>query len=200
MHLNEYMPLAVRTAKIFPTLEGNLTHAILGIGSEVGELQEVIASAWMQMPFEPQNISEEGGDISWYVAYLCNTMGWNFEDLFLHPDVLSAHELMAVSVVSRNVPAMCLVLGAISGDVGTLIKAHLIYGKVLDVDALKLRVSYLVSLTSLIMDAHMIHYENAVLPENIDKLKKRYPVQFSDVYALERKDKSVIMTAPTFSQ
>lgn len=193
MELSEYQPLAIRTAKIYPSLEWNLIHAMLGIASEIGELQEVIASAWMSLPYSPVQICEEGGDVSWYVAYLCNTMKWQFQDLFLTPEQLSEHEPMAVAVVSKNIPAMCLVLGGVAGDVGTIIKGHLIYGKPLDEAALKLRVSYLISLTSIIMDAHLIHYENAVLPENIDKLKKRYPDTFTDVAAMERKDKAVII-------
>lgn len=190
MHLNEYPSLAIRTAKIYPTQDWNLIHAYLGIASEVGELQENISAAWLQMPFDPLGICEEGGDISWYVAYLCDTMGWNFGELFLQPDKLSDNELMAVAVLNKNPPAMTLVLGAIAGDIGTLVKGHLIYGKPLDADNLKLKTSHLISLTALIMDIHGISYTESCLPENIDKLKKRYPVQFTDVDAMERKDKT----------
>lgn len=189
--LNDYVPLAMRTAKRFETQDWNLLHALMGIASEVGELQEVIATAWMQLPYDPKNICEEGGDISWYIALLCDTMGWDFESLFLTPEVMSEHEAMAVAVVNKNPPAMALVLGGIAGDVGTIIKGHLIYGKPLDADALKIRASYLIGLTSMLMDIHGIDYTGSCLPENIDKLKKRYPDQFSDIAAMARADKAV---------
>jgi NTP pyrophosphatase (non-canonical NTP hydrolase) len=197
MELKEYPGFAMRTAKKFPDLQWNLLHALMGINSEVGELQETIARAWMQLPFDPVNISEEGGDISWYVALLATTLDWDFDTLFLQPDALSEHEAMAIAVINRNPPAMSLVLGGIAGDIGTIIKAHLIYGKPFDADALKLRTSYLISLVSLLMDVHGIDYLNSCLPENIAKLKKRYPEQYSDVAAMERADKPRIATNET---
>lgn len=190
MELKDYQGLAMRTAKNFPDLQWNILHALMGISSEVGELQEVIARAWMQLPYDPHNVCEEGGDISWYVALLANTLDWDFDTLFLTPDELSEHEALAIAVVNRNPPAMALVLGGIAGDIGTLIKAHLIYGKPFDADALKLRTSHLISLVSLLMDIHGIDYVGNCLPENIGKLKKRYPDSYNDVAAMERADKT----------
>lgn len=191
MELKNYPALAMRTAKRYDDRQWNLMHALMGISSEVGELQETIACAWLQLPFDPMNICEEGGDISWYVALLCDTLGWDFASMFKQPDTLSDYEVLAISVVNRNPPAMTLVLGAIAGDIGTLIKGHVIYGKPLDEDALRLKASFLISATALIMDIHGISYTESCLPENIGKLKKRYPAQFSDVAAMERADKAV---------
>lgn len=192
MNLNEYQGLANRTAKIFDTRRENLIHAVLGISSEAGELCETISSAWMHLPFLVDNIWEEIGDASWYAAYLCETMGWKFEELFIDPATASdlSPELSA-SVLGRNPPAMTLVLSSFAGEVASIIKAHAIYNKELDELKLQRATSLYVTTLSLIADAHGFHYIDFVLRNNISKLQVRYPDKYSDVAAIERADKKV---------
>ena len=191
MNLNEYQPLAMRTAKVFVTVPENLIHAALGIASEAGELALTIACAWMKLPFDIQNIPEEMGDACWYSAYLCDTMGWKFEDLILEPGTASemAPEL-ASAVIGRNPVALALLAAHYGGEVTSVVKAHAIYGKELDDVMMKRHLALYVTTLSLLSDLHGFSFEEVTLAQNIAKLQKRYPDKYSDVDAIARADKA----------
>ena len=190
MKLNEYQELAIRTAKRLETTAENLNHAALGIGSEAGELALTVAGAWMQLPFDPKNIPEEIGDACWYVALMCQTMDWRFEELFVTPeDGSDMSNELAAAVLGRNPIALTLMLNAFGGDILSVVKAHVIYGKPLDADLLKRELSLYVTTCSLLASIHEIPFEY-VLDGNINKLAKRYPDKYSDQAALARADKA----------
>lgn len=190
MDIEQYQERALRTAKVLPTLAENLMHCALGIGSEAGELSETIACAWMNMPFDANNIIEEIGDACWYAAVMCHFMDWRFEDMFQDPDTLSeASAPLAHAVIGRNPPAMTLVYNSFAGEILTIVKAHVIYGKELDDELLKRKLELFISAASLLSNVHDIPFELVTLARNIDKLKMRYPDKYSDVAALERADK-----------
>jgi hypothetical protein len=193
MQLHQYQDLAMRTAKMFPTLEENLDHAALGIGSEVGEFALTICAAWMKMPFEASNFAEELGDASWYSALACHHMGWRFENLFLDPATLSdMSPELAVAVVNRNPPAMALMMAHFGGEVIGCIKDFKIYKKQCDADRVKKYLTLFVCTLSLLADAHSFSYANVALQLNIEKLRKRYPDRYSDADAIARADKVII--------
>lgn len=194
MHLNEYQALAMRTAKMFPTLNENINHAALGIGSEAGELALTVAQAWMKMPFEVDNLSEEMGDASWYAALLCTVLELAFEDMILDPATASdmSNEL-AFAVVNRNPIAMTLLLSHFAGEVVSLVKAAVIYGKELDRVMLVRHLSLYVTTLNLLSDIHGFSYEKVTLRLNIEKLAKRYPDKYSDADAIARADKAIII-------
>jgi len=193
MNRENYQALAIRTAKQLPTKIDNMIHAALGIGSEAGELAETISSAWMQIPFNVANIAEELGDCCWYAALLCEVMGWRFEELVLTPgDASEMSNPLAAAVLGRNPPAMNLVLCSFAGNILSGVKAHAIYGKVLDEDALRRQLALYVTTCELLSHIHDIPFIDVTLAQNIDKLQRRYPDKYSDVAALERADKSVI--------
>jgi len=191
MELNQYQALAMRTAKIFPTLKENLIHAALGLGSEAGELALTVACAWMKLPFDPKNLPEEMGDACWYSAYLSDVMGWKFEDLILEPGLASeiASEL-AVAVLGRNPVALTMLASHYAGEVLTVVKAHAIYGKELDHEIMKRQLSLYVTTLSLLSDLHGFSFEEVTLKHNVEKLQKRYPDKYSDADALARADKA----------
>lgn len=194
MKLENYQALAVRTAKIFTELKDNLIHAAMGISSEAGELAETIVSAWMQLPFHVDNIHEELGDACWYAAYLCHVMGWKFEDMLLEPgDASEMSVTLAAAVIGRNPVALTLVLNQHGGNVTSVVKAHAIYGKELDVDLLKRELALYVTTASLLSDIHDIPFEGVTLAGNIAKLQKRYPDKYSDTAAIERADKAAVL-------
>jgi NTP pyrophosphatase (non-canonical NTP hydrolase) len=193
MQTNQYQALAMRTAKMFPTFEMNLLHAALGIGSESGELAETIAANWMDLPGAQgtANIGEETGDGSWYVALLSAHMGWNFEDLLITAD-------MAVYALSYGLhkssqmlspAAMQLMLNAFAGEILTVVKAHVIYGKPLNTEHLKTQASLYLTTLAFIAEAHGLLFAD-VLDQNIEKLRKRFPDKYSDADALARADKA----------
>ena len=189
---NEYQELAYRTAKPLPTKSEDLVHAALGLGSESGELADTISSAWMHLPFNVHNIAEELGDICWYAALMCVTMGWRFENMTIQAgDASEMSQPLAAAVIGRNPPAMTLVLCSFAGNILSVVKAHVMYGKELDETLLKRQLSLLVTTVELLASAHDIPFVEVVLAQNIGKLQKRYPDKYSDAFAIARADKSI---------
>jgi hypothetical protein len=187
--LQDYQSLAMRTAKTLPTFHLNLMHAGIGLGTEVGELAETIACAWMQLPVDGNNISEEIGDASWYGALLCDVMSWEFHKQFAEPAVLAdMSPTLASAVLGRNPVALQLCLTAFAAEVQGVVKSHVIYGKELDHTKLERALTLFLSTASLLADLHGLDYE-AVLTSNIQKLRKRYPDKYTDDAAIARLDK-----------
>lgn len=59
----------------------NIEHAIDGIVTEAGELQDAMKKAkYYGKELDLTNLKEEGGDILWYLALLFNELGTTFED------------------------------------------------------------------------------------------------------------------------
>ncbi len=59
-----------------------ILHAIIGIGSESGELQDALKKALVyHAPLDFNNIKEEAGDLLHYIARLIHACGWSFEDV-----------------------------------------------------------------------------------------------------------------------
>lgn len=57
-----------------------ILHAIIGIGSESGELQDALKKALVyHAPLDFDNVKEELGDLLHYIARLIDTCGWSFE-------------------------------------------------------------------------------------------------------------------------
>lgn len=192
MQTNQYQALAMRTAKMFPTLEMNLIHAALGIGSEQGELAETIAGNWMDTPEKNDlsNVPEETGDGSWYAALLSAHLGWNFEDLLI-TDPLKVRELsypLHKAAHTASPAAMQLLLSGFAGEVLTIIKAVAIYGKPYDAGKLKTALSLYVTTLAYISEVYGHLYAD-VLDQNIAKLRARFPDKYSDADAIARADK-----------
>lgn len=59
-----------------------LTHACFGLSTESGELiDSVKRHVFYGTELDKKNILEEGGDILWYLAIICDELGVNFETL-----------------------------------------------------------------------------------------------------------------------
>jgi NTP pyrophosphatase (non-canonical NTP hydrolase) len=60
----------------------DLIHAIIGIGTEAGELLEALQTCLSNgTPIDEVNLKEEGGDLFWYIALLARTLGTSFEEM-----------------------------------------------------------------------------------------------------------------------
>lgn len=87
MNTAEYVRnvLRTRSTKVphFPNQESiDLFHAIIGIGTEAGELLDVIKKDVFQgKPIDRTNLKEEFGDLMWYVALGCHAFGFSLEDV-----------------------------------------------------------------------------------------------------------------------
>lgn len=183
MYIKDYQALAIRTAKMFPTLEENLTHAVIGMITELGELATAIKRAFIYgqgyTPKILENILEEVGDFMWYVALAAHALDFELdvmlgedqgctvtemqEGLVRHPD----YE-MATPVHRLRVIANYLVQFDGSQDmvhVGIMV----------------------LSLTALLHELGL-SLDDACA-QNIEKLKLRFPDAYSDEAAEARADK-----------
>jgi NTP pyrophosphatase (non-canonical NTP hydrolase) len=84
---NDYQVRAMRTAK-YKSMDTQRLCAVLGLGGEAGEVQELFKKFWrkndMEVKFDSEfrnSLKFELGDILWYVASLANSMGWDLDDL-----------------------------------------------------------------------------------------------------------------------
>lgn len=80
MTFYEYQVAAARTsAAPFPERERPMVQG-LGLCGEAGEVADTIKKAtWHGIPADPQKISDELGDVLWYVSDLCNHFGLTLE-------------------------------------------------------------------------------------------------------------------------
>lgn len=61
---------------------GGIFNAFLGLSGEVGEFNDVIKK-WIfhEKPLDIEHAKKEAGDICWYLAMLCESFGWNLEEI-----------------------------------------------------------------------------------------------------------------------
>ena len=70
-----YQQLAMRTAKPMD-FSGDLLHAALGLTGEAGEFADCIKRHWVYgQKLDTQNAIEEVGDVLWFCALACETLG-----------------------------------------------------------------------------------------------------------------------------
>jgi NTP pyrophosphatase (non-canonical NTP hydrolase) len=85
MNPNQYQRLAIRTessSEAGPRLSDSLrlTHAILGLSSEIGELADSFKKhVYYGQELDVDNIFEELGDCLWYIALACDAMGFELK-------------------------------------------------------------------------------------------------------------------------
>jgi len=74
--LNDYQAEAMRTAADLGNTRDNLLHAMLGLMDEVGELAKTMKKELAYgKDMDVDNLVEEAGDVLWFVALLCHTLG-----------------------------------------------------------------------------------------------------------------------------
>lgn len=84
MTFAEYEQSARRTINPELTLEDLKRHALLGLGSEVGEIQGIFQKAYQGHTIDPEKVKDELGDLIWFAAELCFAMGFAMEDVATH--------------------------------------------------------------------------------------------------------------------
>lgn len=88
MNADEYQKLAMRTAATPDLFNNNVDgsmddvlHALLGIGTEAGELQDMLKKHLMYgKAFDRTNLVEECGDLLWYIALALKTVNVTMSD------------------------------------------------------------------------------------------------------------------------
>jgi NTP pyrophosphatase (non-canonical NTP hydrolase) len=61
---------------------GGVLNACLGLSGEVGELNDMIKK-WVfhEKELDETHLKKELGDVMWYVAMMCQSMGWELDDV-----------------------------------------------------------------------------------------------------------------------
>lgn len=116
MQGKEYQNLAMRTndgkhtkrlmkAVDMPNVDlGGIFNACLGLSGEVGEFNDMIKKAvFHEKPFDEEHAKKEMGDIMWYVAMMCESFGWNLDEIMqMNVDKLKARYPEGFDVVRAN--------------------------------------------------------------------------------------------------
>lgn len=79
--MNEYQKLAIRTAKQINE-EFDLFHSALGLAGEAGEFADAVKKSYIYgQTLNRINLLEEIGDVMWYCALACETLGVTMEEV-----------------------------------------------------------------------------------------------------------------------
>lgn len=82
MNFNTYQKLAQNTAGFQDRSEERLVCAVLAMAGEVGELaNHVKKGIWHGHGIDREYVLEECGDIMWYLAEVCTSMGIHMDNV-----------------------------------------------------------------------------------------------------------------------
>lgn len=88
---NEYQALAERTINKDLTDFGMCHHALHGMVGEIGEIHSLYQKVYQGHSMDNEHLKKEVGDLLWFIAEYCTSMGWNLEDVMqLNIDKLKA--------------------------------------------------------------------------------------------------------------
>ena len=59
-----------------------LVNGLMGLSGEAGELTDLFKK-WIfhNAPLDEQHAKKEVGDVCWYIAMICHSMGWNLSEI-----------------------------------------------------------------------------------------------------------------------
>ena len=70
------------SAKTVSPEQSDLIHSALGVTAEAGEFSDLIRKAiFYDRPLDKDHAVKELGDVCWYIALACNTLGVSFEEI-----------------------------------------------------------------------------------------------------------------------
>ena len=79
---SEYIKLAKKTRVDLPSVWDNNIHMILGMATEVAEIQDVFKSALAYgKSLDMINLQEEVGDLMYFIAGFCDINGFDMDNL-----------------------------------------------------------------------------------------------------------------------
>ena len=182
MNFNEYLPLALRTAKVLPTPRDDLRHACLGFITEIGEfVSEVKRHVIYEKPISDemrQHMLEELGDAMWYVPTLLKAV-----DSSILPG-LEDDQGAEIRKECKTLADAALMLHMLSA----IPSATYIQPEGFERDEVRKMAAALV--WTIEIAAELLGSSgDAIRAENIAKLQKRFPNAFSNEAAEARADK-----------
>lgn len=151
------------------SLKLNLSHMILGLGDELGEIVNCIGTELKHAP-DLVNLKEEIGDSKWYLHNYCN-----LRDIVPPTDIvnfLESHRCIELLISSI-------------GELTSIVKRFMAYDKDIDRDKEMEAVYNIFSAFDLLEKIYNLD-GNEIRQKNIDKLFKRYPEKFSNEQAINR--------------
>lgn len=83
---------------------GGVMNACLGLSGEVGELTDMVKK-WVfhEKELDETHLKKELGDVMWYVAMMCQSMGWKLDDVLqMNIDKLIVRYPEGFDVVKAN--------------------------------------------------------------------------------------------------
>lgn len=154
-------------------LSGRLAHAIIGINTEVGEVNlATVGKRWDN--YDRVNILEEIGDIKWYLAVASDIL----------PDFTMDTPLVEL-LPEGDFDEVLNTLSNRAIEMLDLIKKTMFYGKPLDTSKVIKHLNEINNMCGIIISGFS-STESAVLSTNLAKLSARYPEKFTDFDADNR--------------
>lgn len=176
MRLIEYQPLALRTesSKVLMGKNYRLLHAAMGLVTEVSE--------YAYESDTTIDLKEEVGDCFWYIAIGCSAIGLNIEDVNHEP--IGDDYTLKPKFFKRKPPALTGIDSLVYWSAFLLdkMKRHLYYNEELDLEGIAMVLGQIVY--DLLGEAG--DHLDVILEQNIAKLRKRFPEQYSDELAINR--------------
>ena len=81
VNLKLYQQLCKKTAKKFTDKDREISDWGLGVAGEAGDLAGCIKKTIYHGNDQRQGIRENIGDVMWYLAMICNSFGWELEEI-----------------------------------------------------------------------------------------------------------------------
>ena len=176
MKLIDYVPLALRTEKTLATPLARISHATLGLITEIGEITtEVKRMAIYEKPLDDArraHIAEEIGDVMWYMAIAADALDYTL--------------LEPVPRETQDFEGAVFNLAGYAGNFASYISW------VGEPGAIEYPLTGMVQgIAQELADlAHLIGSDLATIgADNISKLRERFPLAFSNEAAEARADK-----------
>lgn len=100
-HIDSIKHMFVPTSK---TDVAGILNACLGLSGEVGEFNDIIKK-WIfhEKPLDTEHLKKELGDVMWYVAMMCESFGWELDEILqMNVDKLKARYPEGFDVTLAN--------------------------------------------------------------------------------------------------
>lgn len=175
MTLNEYQKLALCTANLAKGYNLRLAVAAMGLSGEASEVLELIDPSWSDAFGDRDKLVKELGDVMWYVAEMGNILNFDLESIDI-PE--TAKNLTSLLVTATGVAIH-------AGQITDYLKKVIGHDHPIDISKVQTLLGVLLSDMLYICD-----YIRVPLPDicnqNIEKLRRRYPMGFSTERSLGR--------------
>lgn len=163
MTYNQYQQLAYRTCAQMKDIKMDLAHMVLGLGSELHEVQDADT---------PIATSDELNDIRWYIANYCNFRGLSYEDISTN---------LVIGVRGNGID---LLINSVS-KLQDMVKKYIAYNKEIDKNKELQCLIDIESALCRLSDFYLLNIEQGMI-NNIDKLRTRFPEKFSEELAINK--------------